>query len=91
MTKNDLVSAVSASTGLTKTDAAKAVDAVFGSIIDTLARGEEVRLIGFGTFTVARRAASKGRNPRTNEPIDIPALTLPKFKAGRAFKDAVAS
>ena len=91
MTKNDLVSAVSASTGLNRSDAGRAVDAVFDSITDALARGEEVRLIGFGTFTVAMRAASKGRNPRTNEPIDIPALSLPKFKAGKLLKDAVAS
>ncbi len=91
MTKNDLVAAVSESTGLNKSDAGRAVDAVFDSITEALACGDSVRLVGFGTFMVVHRAASKGRNPRTNEPIDIPALNLPKFKAGRSLKDAVAS
>lgn len=89
MNKNDLIAVVAESAGLTKADAARAVDSVFDSISDTLAKGTEVRLVGFGTFSVANRAASKGRNPRTGEPIDIPASKQPKFKAGKALKDAV--
>jgi DNA-binding protein HU-beta len=87
--KNDLVGAVSAGTGLSKSDSAKAVDAVFDSITDVLKGGSDVRLVGFGTFSVASRAASEGRNPRTGERIQIPASKQPKFKAGKALKDAV--
>lgn len=89
MNKNDLIAVVSSDTGLSKNDATKAVDCVFDSITASLKKGTEVRLVGFGTFSVAKRAASKGRNPRTNEPIDIPASIQPKFKAGKALKDAV--
>lgn len=89
MNKNDLIAVVADSAGLTKADAARTVDSVFDSISDTLAKGTEVRLVGFGTFSVANRAASKGRNPRTGEPINIPASKQPKFKAGKALKDAV--
>jgi DNA-binding protein HU-beta len=87
--KNDLIAVVADSAGLTKADASRAVDSVFDSISDTLAKGTEVRLVGFGTFSVANRAASKGRNPRTGEPINIPASKQPKFKAGKALKGAV--
>jgi len=87
--KNDLVAAVADSAELTKADAARAVDSVFDSISDALAKGSEVRLVGFGTFSVASRAASEGRNPRTGEKINIPASKQPKFKAGKALKDAV--
>jgi DNA-binding protein HU-beta len=89
LNKNDLVSAVANGTGLSKTDAAKAVDGVFGAITASLKSKTEVRLVGFGTFSVARRAATQGRNPRTGERIDIPASNQPKFKAGKALKDAV--
>lgn len=89
MNKNDLVVAVAESSGLSKADSAKAVDAVFDSIAGTLKGGEEVRLVGFGTFSVATRAASEGRNPRTGEKISIPASKQPKFKAGKGLKDAV--
>lgn len=89
MNKNDLVAAVADSAGLTKADAARAVDSVFDSISGALASGTEVRLVGFGTFNVAKRAASEGRNPRTGEKIKIPASKQPKFKAGKALKDAV--
>ena len=89
MNKNDLVAAVSGSAGLSKADAAKAVDSVFDSITDSLKGGNEVRLVGFGTFSVANRKASVGRNPRTGEKIQIPASRQPKFKAGKALKDAV--
>ncbi len=89
MNKNDLVAAVSTKTGLSKSDSANAVDCMLDSITDSLKGGSEVRLVGFGTFSVARRAASEGRNPRTGERIQIPASKQPKFKAGKALKDAV--
>ncbi len=89
MNKNDLVSAVSGRSDLSKADATKAVDAVIDCISDELKTGGDVRLIGFGTFSVANRAASRGRNPRTGEAIDIPASRQPKFKAGKGLKDAV--
>ena len=89
MNKNDLVAAVADSTGLSKADSGKAVDAVFDSITDVLKGGGDVRLVGFGTFNVAARAASEGRNPRTGEKIQIPASNQPKFKAGKGLKDAV--
>lgn len=89
MNKNDLVAAVADRTGLSKADSAKAVDGVFDAISDTLKSGTEVRLVGFGTFSVANRAASEGRNPRTGERIHIPASKQPKFKAGKGLKDAV--
>jgi len=87
--KNDLVAAVAQGTGLTKTDAAKAVDQVFDSITDTLKSGDEVRLVGFGTFSVSKRAASEGRNPRTGEKINIAASNQAKFKPGKGLKDAL--
>lgn len=89
MNKNDLVAHVAEVADLSKADAGKAVDAVFDSIIDALKKGDDVRLVGFGTFAVAERAASEGRNPRTGEKISIPASKQPKFKAGKALKDAV--
>tara|TARA_B100000676_G_scaffold307692_1_gene366745 strand:- start:15527 stop:15799 length:273 start_codon:yes stop_codon:yes gene_type:complete len=87
--KNDLIAVVADSAGMSKADAARAVDSVFDSISGSLSNGTDVRLVGFGTFSVAHRAASKGRNPRTGESIDIPASNQPKFKAGKALKDAV--
>ena len=89
MNKNDLVAAVAESTELTKADAAKAVDSVLENITASLKGQNEVRLVGFGTFSVAKRAASEGRNPRTGEKIKIPASKRPKFSAGKALKDAV--
>ena len=89
MNKNDLVASVAGSASLSKADAAKAVEATFSSIANALKGGSEVRLVGFGTFSVTNRAASKGRNPRTGERIMIPASRQPKFKAGKALKDAV--
>ena len=89
MNKNDLVAAVADNTGLSKADSSKAVDSVFDSIMKVLKSGGEVRLVGFGTFSVAARAASEGRNPRTGEKIQIPASNQPKFKAGKGLKDAV--
>lgn len=89
MNKNDLIAAVATSTDLSKADATKAVDGVLDAITGSLKSGNEVRLVGFGTFSVAARAASTGRNPRTGESIQIPASNQPKFKAGKALKDAV--
>ncbi len=89
MNKNDLVTAVASAAGLSKTDAAKAVDGVFQAITSELTSGGEVRLVGFGTFAVAARAASEGRNPRTGDKIAIPASKLPKFKAGKGLKDSI--
>ena len=89
MNKNDLIAAVANSAGMSKADASKAVDGVFDSITASLKKGKEVRLVGFGTFHVTRRAASMGRNPRTGEPIKIAASNQAKFKAGKALKDAV--
>ena len=89
MNKNELVDAVASSANLKKSEATKAVDAVFDSITDSLKKGDEVRLVGFGTFTVSKRNASEGRNPRTGEKIQIAASKQPKFKAGKGLKDAV--
>lgn len=87
--KNDLVASVADVSGLSKGDATKAVDAVFDSITASLKSGTEVRLVGFGTFTVSKRAATTGRNPRTGEEIKIPASKQAKFKAGKGLKDAI--
>ena len=89
MNKNELVDTVANETGLAKRDAAKAVDSVFSAITDALKDGDEVRLVGFGTFSVAERSASQGRNPRTGETIDISASKQPKFRAGKGLKDAL--
>ncbi len=89
MNKNDLVASVAGSAGLSKADAAKAVDSVLDNIAGSLSGGQEVRLVGFGTFSVAHRKATQGRNPRTGETIQIAASNQPKFKAGKALKEAV--
>jgi len=91
MNKNELVSAVADHAGMSKADAGKAVDAVFASIEGALKKGGEVRIVGFGSFSVAQRAASTGRNPRTGEQIQIPGSKQPKFKAGALLKSAVNS
>ena len=88
MNKQELIGTVSDNAGLSRSDAAKAVEAVFETISSALKRGDEVRLVGFGTFTVSRRKASTGRNPRTGEPMSIKESTQPKFKAGKGLKDA---
>ncbi|GEO82264.1 HU family DNA-binding protein [Pararhodospirillum oryzae] len=89
MNKNDLIAAVAERADLSKTDAARAVDGVFEAITAALKEDQEVRLVGFGTFLVAKRAASEGRNPRTGEIIAIPASNQPKFKPGKMLKDAL--
>ncbi len=89
MNKGELVSAVASEAGLTKTNAETAVNAVFSTIRNAVSKGDEVRLIGFGTFAVTKRAASTGRNPRTGEAIKIPAKKQVKFKAGKDLKESV--
>lgn len=89
MNKQELIGVVAAKTGLSKGDATKAVDGVFDAITAALKQNDEVRLVGFGTFHVATRAASEGRNPRTGEPIKIPESKQPKFKAGKGLKDSL--
>ena len=89
MNKQDLIGSVADQGGLTKADASKAVEAVFDAITDALKKGDEVRLVGFGTFSVSQRKAYTGRNPRTGETMAIKASTQPKFKAGKGLKDAV--
>ena len=89
MNKEDLIGQVASGVGLSKADAAKAVDAVFSNITSSLKSGNEVRIVGFGTFLVANRAATTGRNPRTGESIQIPAKKVPKFRAGKALKSTL--
>jgi DNA-binding protein HU-beta len=89
MNKTELINAVAETSGLTKADATKATEGVFEAITTALQSGDDVRLIGFGNFSVADRKASVGRNPRTGEEIQIKASKLPKFKAGKGLKDAV--
>lgn len=90
MTKQDLIDVVSEKAGLTKKDTAAVVDAILETVTDSLKRGEKVSLVGFGTFEAKMRKAREGRNPATGESIQIPARTVPSFKAGRALKDALA-
>jgi len=89
MNKQELIGTVADTSGLSKGDASKAVEAVFDAISGALKRGDEVRLVGFGTFSVSKRKASTGRNPRTGEPMTIKASSQPKFKAGKVLKDSV--
>lgn len=89
MVKADLAEKV-AEIGVSKKQAAEAVDCILGAIKDALASGDRVSLIGFGTFSVKERAARQGRNPRTGDTIQIAAKSVPSFKAGKALKDAVA-
>ena len=91
MNKNELVAAVADGADISKADAGKAVDSVFDAVSDALKGGDEVRIVGFGTFSVASRAASTGRNPRTGETIQIKASKQPKFKAGAPLKASVNS
>jgi len=89
MNKQDLISSVAESADISKQKAAAAVDAVLDSIKGSLSKGGDVRLVGFGTFSVSKRAATTGRNPRTGEPIKIPASKQAKFKPGKELKEAV--
>ncbi|MFQ5582420.1 MAG: HU family DNA-binding protein [Mariprofundaceae bacterium] len=89
MNKADLINHVAASAGLSKSAASDAVEAVVGGVTGALRNGDSVSLVGFGTFSVVHRAARTARNPRTGEPINIGPSRAPKFKAGKALKDAV--
>ncbi|WP_019995337.1 HU family DNA-binding protein [Aureimonas ureilytica] len=91
MNKNELVSVVAEKASLSKQDATSAVDAVFDALQSAMANGDDVRLVGFGTFSVSARAASKGRNPSTGAEVDIPARNVPRFTPGKGLKDAVNS
>jgi len=90
MNKSELVSQISKSSSLTKTDAARAIEAIIETITKSLKKGEDVQIIGFGSFKTTSRSASEGRNPRTGQTIKIPARKLARFSAGKHLKDAVA-
>ncbi|OBS31348.1 DNA-binding protein HU-beta [Tepidimonas fonticaldi] len=89
MNKAQLIDHIAERAELTKQEAARALDAFLATVSDTLARGGDVTLVGFGTFQVDERAARKGRNPKTGEVVDIAAAKMPKFRPGKALKDAV--
>ena len=90
MTKSELISQVGKKSGLTKKDSTKALEAAIDAVTQALSKGENVQLIGFGSFEVHRREARKGRNPRTGAELKIAARKVPVFRAGKALKDAVA-
>ena len=89
MNKTELIAAVAEKSGLSKKDADNAVNYMLDAVVETLAQGDKVQIVGFGTFEVRSRSERQGRDPRTNNPITIPASKSPAFKAGKAFKDAV--
>ncbi len=89
MNKTDLIQAIADTAELTKADASRALEAFFATVQKSLKKGEDVSVVGFGTFTVRKRAARVGRNPRTNEAIKIKASKVPAFKAGKTLKDAL--
>ena len=89
MNKSELIASIAEKSGLTKKDSEKALNAFIESIEEALAKGYKVQLVGFGTFEVRERSARKGRNPQTGDEIDIPAASVPAFKAGKALKDKV--
>ena len=89
MNKTELIAAIAAKTGETKKDAEATLNAFVNVVSETLAKGDKVQLVGFGSFEVRKRAARKGRNPQTKEEIKIPASKAPLFKAGKALKDLV--
>ena len=91
MTKAELISAIAEKTELSKKDSEKALNATVAVITDTLANGDKIQLVGFGTFETRDRKAREGINPQTKKKIKIPATKVPAFKAGRALKDAVAN
>lgn len=89
MNKSELIDSIAEKADLSKAAAGKALDAVVGTVTESLKKGEDVSIIGFGTFGISSRSARTGRNPKTGETINIPAGKAPKFKAGKALKDAV--
>jgi DNA-binding protein HU-beta len=90
MNRTELIAGVVEASGVKKSDVDKVLNAFIDVVTEGMSRGEEVRLVGFGTFKVSRRAATEGRNMKTGEPITIPARNTPKFKPGKQLKDAVA-
>lgn len=90
MNKTEMIEEIASRTNLTKADAARAVNAVLDTIIETVAKGEDVTLPGFGSFKSVQRAAREGKNPKTGEKLQIAATIAPKFSAGATFKSAVA-
>jgi DNA-binding protein HU-beta len=89
MTKDELIEKVASGTGLSKVDAGRVIKTTFDSITSALKKGQNITLVGFGTFKISKRKARKGRNPRTGETINIKAAKVPKFSAGKGLKDAV--
>lgn len=89
MTKSELIDAVASGAGLTKADAGRALDTAMEAVKKALKKNQKVTLVGFGTFSVSKRKARKGRNPQTGAAIKIPAARVPKFTAGKGFKDAI--
>ena len=89
MNKSELIDQVAKESGLSKIDAGRAIDALVGAVTESLKKGDDVTLVGFGSFTVGERAARSGRNPRTGETINIAAAKTPKFRPGKALKDAL--
>ena len=89
MNKGELVNAVAERTGMGRGQAGEALDATLNAITESLKKGEEVKIVGFGTFVVADRAAGEARNPRTGEKVKVPASKAPKFRAGAGLKEAL--
>ena len=89
MTKADLIEKMAKDADVSKAAAGKALDSLIDSIVKSVKKGNKVALVGFGTFSLTKRKARKGRNPRTGETISIKAAKVPKFSAGKSFKDAV--
>lgn len=91
MNKTELVAMVAEKASMSKKDAGVAVDSTLRVIVDAMAKGDKVQLVGFGTFETKHRAERTGKNPRTGEAVQIPAVTVPSFKAGKSLKEAVNS
>ena len=89
MNKNDLIAAVADRCGMSKADAGKAIDAMLDTITEALKKNDDVRMVGFGTLSVTERSATQGRNPRTGQPIRIPASKRARFRPGKALNDAL--
>jgi DNA-binding protein HU-beta len=89
VTKSELISAVAEESGLKKAEAEKAISAFISAVTSALKQGDKLALVGFGTFCTSTRAARTGKNPQTGDKIEIPSAILPKFKPGKALKDAV--
>ncbi len=91
MNKSELISSISSASGLTKTDSEKALNAFISTVYSSLKSGKEIRLVGFGTFSSSKRAATTAINPRTRQTIKVPARKVAKFKAGKSLQEAVNS